>query len=330
MTKHSTQHNVNEAFERMGFVSKRMPPDFRKMLWLLQCSKCPEQFSAHWGPGASPEAMAGQTRKRGWDVGYGMRPLCPKCAHHKDKGPNPKPEHQSFARWIPPQTAISAKLMDAALHRSVETQLPKLRAEAIDAVLDFVEARAEKRALTAEEAEAARLARQRASAAHARAMRNKRLADAKLAGEAGEEALRLAKLKERCGTEAPADVIIPAPQVDDAPQAQEESSDMKNGMAPAPKISHAVFQSLDSVFDPIKRLYRSGYTDQRVARDCGTTEEVVAYLRTETFGALAEDPRLTSLRDDVELLRMESAETFAKLQKQLGEIASRVEQIARS
>lgn len=105
---------------------------------------------------------------------------------------------------------------------------------------------------------------------------------------------------------------------------------MKNGLTPSPKITHAVFQLLDGVFDPLKRLYKSGYTDQRVAREAGTTEEIVAYLRNETFGALAEDPRISNMRDDLELLRMEAAETFAKLQKGIGELHSRLEQVARA
>lgn len=96
---------------------------------------------------------------------------------------------------------------------------------------------------------------------------------------------------------------------------------------PAPRITHAVFQSLDAHFDAQKRLYTGGFSDAKVAKQCGTTEDVVAWLRRETFGDLAEDPRVSNLRDDVELLRMEMTESIKSWHVRLAEIDSRLEQL---
>jgi hypothetical protein len=324
----STQNGVNAEAERYGFHMRRVAPDFHKIQWVLQCSRCPRQFTANWHGGISPERMARDVRRRQWDVGSGMRPLCPDCAHGKEKGPLPKPNSQSFKPWVPPETRMSHALLIAAEKRAVkDVVLPKLldRVEEIKAKHDTAKDNA--RVARATLSEEQRLAAARDRVAHARAMRAKRLEETRIARERGEYALRQAQLKERCGTAAPAEVSDdPQAQQANAPQAEEEVMNTKP--TPTPKITHAVFQCLDGIFDPEKRLYKSGYTDQRVARECGTSEEVVTYLRTETFGALAEDPRISAIRDDLELLGLEAAEGFAKLQKQLGELRSRMEQIA--
>lgn len=336
MSKHNIQSDVEYDAARAGFHKKRLPPDFRQVQWSLQCAKCPELFHANWPSGMKPEAMMTHLRRRQWDVGYGMRPLCPKCAFSKNVSPAKKPEHQNFERWVPPPTKIFDALLAASNKRAVDER----RAHKLEVIMDLNQAvadadaevktlKAERHATRATEAEEQRKEKMRERVSIAQKARWARIKQTKIASE---EALRVAQLKERaCGTlsDSPELHFHIAPQ--EAPQAEEEVINMLTQPkmpTPSPKITHAVFQLLDGVFDPAKRLYKSGYTDQRVARECGTSEEVVLYLRVETFGQLAEDPRISNIRDDLELLGMDAAEKFAALQKALGEIRSRLEQIA--
>lgn len=331
------QDSIESDAARMGFVRYREPPDYRTIVWKIQCSRCPAEFKAHWNPGSKPDLMQKNMRVRQWDVAVGMRPLCPICARSPNKAPLAKPEHQNFKPYIPPRTAVFDGLLKAAEKRAHQEEMAHLTEVVLDlnqAVADHkqevAEIKIEKRATRATEAEEMRRARTReriSTAQKARWARIKARDQAtKEAREAGSDAMAAMKLREHLQSIKP--VSPQEPQ--HAPQAKEEENIMKNGLSPSPKITHTVFQLLDDIFDPVKRLYKSGYTDQRVARESGTTEEVVAYLRTETFGALAEDPRISNMRDDLELLRMEAAETFAKLQKGIGELQSRLEQVARA
>lgn len=321
MSKMHVQASIQDDAARLGFIKKRLPPDYRNVVWLIRCSKCPREFQANWNPGTAPDLMKRNAHTRGWDVDYGMRPLCPDCAHSKNKGPVAKPEHQSFERWMPPQTLIFDKLLDASNKRSARAQLPALYDEIAALDAEAAKAQAAKKAAQAELTEAEKLAAKQARMRHAQAMRALRLREEK-------------ERRERAALQAPAPAlvttpVVPAPQAVIAPQAEEVVMNMSAQQpTPTPKITHSVFQCLDGVFDANKRLYKNGFSDARVAKECGTSEQVVAYLRTETFGELAEDPRYSALRDDIDLLAMESAEMFAKLQKQLGDVRSRLEQLA--
>lgn len=325
----SILHSIEETAARMGIVKKRLAPDYRRVGWLIKCSKCPAEYVASWHQNMAPDGMRRFLLHRGWDVGHGMRPLCPVCKLG-DKAPKAKPEHQTFKPWVPPRTAIFDGLLLAASEKVRKQQVNNALDTLLECEMEIrsireeeAELKEKRRELTAEEEAARKLAAMQERARAAGKRRLERIEERRRAEAASAAALRLAKLKERCGTEAP------AVEVETTVQPTEEEVMNAPRLAPAPKISHAVFQCLDGVFDPEKRLYRSGYTDARVAKECGTSEEVVSYLRTETFGQLAEDPRYSAVRDDLELLRMESAEVFAKLQKQLAEISSRVEQLAR-
>lgn len=332
--------NLLDDAARMGFNRRRMPPDFRRVVWFVKCTKCPQEFTANWPSNMAPEAMARHVRVRHWDVGYGMRPLCPICAHGKDKRPATMPEHQTFDRWIPPQTLIFDRILDAAHTRATEARREEAKVT-LPVLLDEIKVLQADIEKSKEERRRERIAKEqhdRDVVAHERMKYNMKLQAQRKADLQSKEAKIAAIAKHRAtGPEiAHAEWVRRSiarvyPDIP-APQAPQENEDMAtNGtINPTPKITHAVFQHLDDVFDAEKRLYKAGYTDQRVAKDCGTTEEIVAYLRYETFGQLAEDPRYSAMRDDIELLRMESAETFAKLQKNLGELQSRLEQAARS
>lgn len=106
---------------------------------------------------------------------------------------------------------------------------------------------------------------------------------------------------------------------------------MSNKPSPSPKVSHAVFQTLDAHFDGDKRRYTgNGWDDARVAKEAGTTEEIVAYLRNETFGALAEDPRLEKIAEDITLLEMQFDEIAANSKKAFRDLHSRIDQVRAS
>lgn len=98
--------------------------------------------------------------------------------------------------------------------------------------------------------------------------------------------------------------------------------------APHPKILRVVFELLGEHFDQQKMLYRNGWTDARIAKECGTSEQVVIRLRDESYGKLSEDPEVTSLKDDLSLLTLEINGDHAKLSEKLAAFGQRIERIA--
>lgn len=349
---------------RFGFVRKRGGGhDRHKACWELKCSKCPVEFHAYWPPQIPPEQMVKNMRVRRWDVGQGMRPLCPVCAHpSKNKAPLSKPEWQNFTPHIEPlpQTALTTALVSAGvkLVSKPQPQLPSFEEYKAKLTVPFgdynagaappptlgILANAERNTRLDAAADTLVAAIQGVEAAE----ENVKLADierralmqkaASLAREA--KAIKVAERRERkAAAVAEARKIVEAHRAAIAPtQPVTISEKIMNTTSqapafvkpptPSPKISHAVFQTLDSIFDSEKRLYRNGYTDQRVAKECGTSEDVVAYLRYETFGALAEDPRISAIRDDVELAKMELAELVKNWDAKLKAFDSRIEQVA--
>lgn len=219
-----------------------------KTVWLLQCSKCPREFSAYWQVKTPPAMMVKNMRRRGWSIGLGDRPLCAACAHPRaDHAPNPKPEHQTTETYKhpTPKSPIFHALAKAVL----------LKPEPKPGTVTFIP---------------------------------------------NQEIPKMGDVLAQTYAKPP---------------------------TPGPKISRAVFNMLDDVFDSENCLYKSGCTDQKVAITCGTTEEIVAYLRRETFGELAEDPRITNLREDVELMRMELTDTIKRLDVQMRDLMSRLDQL---
>lgn len=75
-----------------------------------------------------------------------------------------------------------------------------------------------------------------------------------------------------------------------------------------PKIARKVYALLDDHFNEETKLYRSGWSDAKIAAEIQTSVEVVSRIREEAYGKLAQDPALQALRDDIELARMETIE----------------------
>lgn len=90
------------------------------------------------------------------------------------------------------------------------------------------------------------------------------------------------------------------------------------------KLNRAIFGLLEDHFDDEKRLYREGWSDARVAKETGASESFVTSTRAMAFGDLAEDPKITALRDDIQLATME----LDDCRKRLDGLASRVDKLA--
>jgi flagellar biosynthesis GTPase FlhF len=292
------QKRVEEEAARFGMHKARgFGGDRHRISWEIKCSRCPKEYRAFWAPHIATEAMLKTMRQRGWNVGVGMRPLCPECFHGKAVAPVEKPDDQSFDRFIPPAptTAIYHALLDA----SENTAARKVLGEKLEKVQDrlaIAQVNYEIEQKNMEE-----IARQ-----EKKARRDER--------QQRREARRAQRLLEE------AEAMKAAAQR----LADEEKEQMGN---PSLKITHTIFQLLDSVFDGNKKLYRSGYNDARVAKDCGTTEDVVAAVRREVYGELSDDPRLATIRDDIALVEMQIAEANKGFQQQLADLRSRVEQV---
>jgi hypothetical protein len=291
---------VEEEAARFGFVKVRgMADNHRKIGWKIHCAKCPAEFLTYWPIEVPPESMVKAMRVRQWDVGRGERPLCPTCAHAPHKGPLAKPEAQSFTPFVEPMpdTVVYHQLLNAAektARRAVLShKLDEATTHLVKASSDLERTREQTEQLRKIEKQARR------------DERNQRK-DARRAARLAQEAEAFAALAQKI----------------------ESHSDEGNAMNnPSMKITHTVFQLLDSVFDVNKRLYRAGYNDARVARDAGTTEEMVSKLRVEVYGELSEDPRIQAIKDDIELLNMQLTETAKANERMVRDLQSRLEQL---
>lgn len=344
-------NGIERDAARAGFY-KRLGRghDHHKTAWSIKCSKCPKEFGAYWNANTSPALMVKNLRVRQWDVGIGVRPLCPSCAHPRaDKHPEPKPESQSFAPHIAelPRTKLAEAMVAAGVVLASNPQPPvpsyeelldrvKLdvpgevppsqaamihanQQSAINVITEEVdgartsrnEALAKTRQSNAELLEA-----QRARAAKAREIRSLRCEERRQRkiAKAAEEVAR--KLACPVNPTPPPQLSVPFVEIK-----------MSNKPSPTPKITHAVFQQLDAVFDGAKRLYKHGWSDARVAKECGTSEDVVQYLRFETFGELAEDPRIQAIMDDIQLLSMQFDDVKKNTERAIRDLNSRVEQL---
>jgi len=310
----------------------------RKISWRIKCANCPAEFSAYWVANTSPDLMVKNMRIRQWSVGKGERPLCPKCAHPKaDKHPKPTPDNV-IDHYVPSPTAMKAAII-AACGKKVDKITAEQVGIAISHTIDsevatgvalpvLDKARLKNGASMSELATEARThgalftqGQLTPPADLAPPKKRTRGPDKKPRKSPRRTIDYKTEFADRTFKPFPAS---PKPIVDEA---TEMNATMTNP-TPKPKIAHAVFQQLDAVFDSEARLYKNGYTDQRVAQDCGTSEDVVAYLRKETFGDLAEDPRISSLREDLELARLEMLDVLKKMNGLYDALASRIEQIA--
>lgn len=92
---------------------------------------------------------------------------------------------------------------------------------------------------------------------------------------------------------------------------------MSNGTHPSPKITRKINTILEEHFNDKTGMYSNGWSDERVAKEVGTTEKVVAGWRIEAFGELAEHPRITEFAESLQLFEMELQDMVQSTQAQL-------------
>jgi hypothetical protein len=291
------QKRVEEEAARFGmFKARGFGGDRHRISWEIKCSRCPKEYRAFWAPYIATEQMLKTMRARGWNVGAGLRPLCPECFRNRVIAPVAKPEDQSFDRFIPPEptTAIYHALLTASEHTATRKVLGE-KLEIVQDRLAIAQVNFENEQKNLEEVKRA----EKKARNEERQQRREARRAAKLLAEA--EAMKAA-----------------------AERLADEEKQMGN---PNLKITHTVFQLLDSVFDANKKLYRSGYNDARVAKDAGTTEDVVAGIRREVYGELSDDPRFQAIKDDIALVEMQVVEVTKNFERQIADLRSRVEQL---
>lgn len=94
-----------------------------------------------------------------------------------------------------------------------------------------------------------------------------------------------------------------------------------------PKLQRKVFALLDDHFDEDKRLYRSGWSDKKIAEAADTSEQFVISLRKGAYGELAEDPAITALRGEIAALSQEAKTVADELMDRMGKIEEKITQL---
>lgn len=94
-----------------------------------------------------------------------------------------------------------------------------------------------------------------------------------------------------------------------------------------PKLQRKVFNLLDDHFDEDRRLYRSGWSDKKIAEAAETSEQFVITLRRGAYGELAEDPAVTALRAEITALSEEMRLLADTTMEQMGKIEEKITQL---
>jgi hypothetical protein len=89
----------------------------------------------------------------------------------------------------------------------------------------------------------------------------------------------------------------PAPVPAPAPAREPVAS-----IGPDPKILRRVITLLNDHFDSEKRVYESGWSDERIAKEAAAALDFVLKYRVGAYGELAEDPEIGKLRDDLKAM----------------------------
>jgi hypothetical protein len=96
--------------------------------------------------------------------------------------------------------------------------------------------------------------------------------------------------------------------------------------APALRLQRRVMALLEAHFDDTAGAYRNGYSDARVAEETEAAVTAVERIRADAFGALAEDPRIAALREELELLSMVYEEERTRITGELKRLDATIEE----
>ena len=92
-----------------------------------------------------------------------------------------------------------------------------------------------------------------------------------------------------------------------------------------PKIVVKVITMLNEHFDLEKRLFRSGWSDERIANEAGTSVTFVVGYREDAYAKLAEDPVATKMREDIRALEDLQAQHVAEISAKVDELKARLD-----
>jgi hypothetical protein len=318
MTKSNTLRIIEAEAERFGFhkFNENLGGKWRTG-WMIVCAGCRVDFRASWGADTSPALMVKNARTRGWDVGLGDRPLCPVCAH--------KPKHPK-----PAVSKIPLTVKDIA-RRLADTHFPSFGAPRIDPVLADMSivrhyeipasagaATIPNHDYTVPKATAERMR-------ESMVQQNDRTITAKDVHIHYEPSLIV-----RDGVLKRSDAVTRSlmPLIGTNISKGVEMTETTDKMSANPKILRSVFEALSSFFDEKTRLYTGGYSDAKVAQEVGTSETVVAKVRRDAYGELAEDPQVTRFRDDLAKLDAAWNEVDKGKRAEIAALQSRLSQMA--
>jgi hypothetical protein len=109
------------------------------------------------------------------------------------------------------------------------------------------------------------------------------------------------------------------------PACQKGNHEVASPTGPDPKLARKIFAALDDHFDEKRRLYSPGWTDAKIAEALSVSLAIVTSIRKSAYGELAEDPHITAFKDEIELLKMEFSDSFAKLSSEFTARLARLE-----
>lgn len=96
-------------------------------------------------------------------------------------------------------------------------------------------------------------------------------------------------------------------------------------IGPNPKIARRVNRLLDDHFDEEKRLYREGWSDDRVAKEADAAIDFVINTRRVAYAELAEDPEATQLRATIKAVEDKMYEEVNTIFTAIDELKARFE-----
>lgn len=91
-----------------------------------------------------------------------------------------------------------------------------------------------------------------------------------------------------------------------------------------PKLQRKVFALLDDHFNEMTGFYEAGWSDKKVAETAQTSEQYVANLRNGAYRALAEDPAITAIRNEISDLENRSKALTDALMTTVDEIEKKI------
>lgn len=94
-----------------------------------------------------------------------------------------------------------------------------------------------------------------------------------------------------------------------------------------PKLQRKVFALLNDHFDEERRLYKSGWSDKKIAEAADTSEHYVASVRCEAYGELAEDPAITAMKAEIDALASEAKTVADEMMERMGQIEAKITQL---